>query len=72
MILLVTKRKKRRRKKRSEARNEGQVPKSQEVNSALVLLAGVVGIISSIGWMSRGLKQIGNHFFWKYGQHSIG
>lgn len=50
-------------KRRGEARREGQVARSAEVNSVVVLVAGLVGTWVSMGWMGQHLGKASVYFF---------
>ena len=44
-------------KRRQEARDKGTVPKSQEVSSAVVLIAGMTLLVATSGLMTRRLMR---------------
>jgi flagellar biosynthetic protein FlhB len=50
-------------RRRKEARKEGQVARSSEVNSTLVLLAGVSVVAVALTWMGQRLYRVGVFFF---------
>ena len=58
-------------KRRSEARNEGQVARSTELNSVVVLLAGLVTTWISIGWMGRYLGNATRYYLGNFDQLSL-
>lgn len=58
-------------KRRQQAREEGQAARSTEVNSTLVLLAGVVSTLWAFGWMGSQLADVGRFFFDEAGQASL-
>jgi flagellar biosynthetic protein FlhB len=45
-------------KRRDEARERGQVPRSQEVNSTIVLLGGGLVTLACLGWMGQGFARL--------------
>jgi len=49
-------------RKRREAREKGQVPKSKEINSSLVLLFALVGMYISVRWMFSSLATLLTRF----------
>lgn len=58
-------------KRRQQAREEGQAARSTEVNSTLVLLAGVVSTLAAFSWMGLQLSDVGRYFFGEAGQASL-
>ncbi len=58
-------------KKRQQARQQGQVAKSQEVNSAAVVLGGTVAVVLSMGAMGQGLQEVARTCFGGLGQLSL-
>jgi len=58
-------------KRRREARDEGQVARSSEVNSTFVLLFGVATMMAAFGWMGQQLREAGVYFFSEAGQASM-
>jgi len=50
-------------KRRNKARNDGNVPKGQELGKAMVLLAGLIGLWLYLGVISSELKRI---FAWSF------
>jgi flagellar biosynthetic protein FlhB len=55
-------------KRRRQARDEGQVARSSEVNSTFVLLIGVASLLLAFGWMGHQIGDVGRYFFSEAGQ----
>ncbi len=58
-------------KRRRQAREEGQVARSSEVNSLFVLLVGVVTLMGAFAWMGTQLREAGLYFFSEAGRASL-
>lgn len=50
-------------KRREEARDRGQVPRSQEVNSTLVALGGGLVVLACAADLGRGVADVGRRYF---------
>jgi flagellar biosynthesis protein FlhB len=55
-------------KRRHQAREDGQVARSAEVNSTFVLLVGVTSLMAALGWMGQQLSDVGTFFFSEVGR----
>lgn len=49
-------------RRREKAREEGQVAKSQEINSVAILVCGFLFVLAAVGWMGARLQGVGVFF----------